>query len=55
MAVKIAVGLVAVILMGTYLLALAFKMNEADLSIVVAIGLLMMLIDLWQSLRSKDE
>lgn len=55
MAIKVAAGLVAVILMGAYLLALAFKMKEADLSTVVAIGLVLMLIDLWQSFRSKDE
>ena len=55
MGVKVAASLVAVILLAGYLLALVFKMQEADLSIVVAIGLVLMLVDLWQSLKSKDD
>jgi hypothetical protein len=55
MGIKIAVALVAVGLVCTYLLALAFKLKEVDLTIVIIVGLLLMFIDLWQSLRSKDE
>ena len=55
MAIKIAAALVAVLLLGTYLLALAFKLKEVDLGIVIVIGLTLMLIDLWQSLKSKDD
>ena len=55
MGIKIATALVAVILVTTYLLALAFKMKEIDLSIVVVIGLILMLVDLWQSFKSKDD
>jgi hypothetical protein len=55
MGVKIAAALVAVGLLGAYLLALAIKLKEIDLAIVVVIGLGLMLVDLWQSLKSKDE
>ena len=54
MAVKIVSAIVAIILMGTYLLALAFKLKEIDLAIVIVAGLVMMLVDLWQSLKSRD-
>jgi hypothetical protein len=55
MAIKVAAALVAVILMFGYLLSLAFKLKEIDLGIVIAIGLVLMLIDLWQSFKSKDD
>lgn len=55
MGVKVAAALVAVILLSGYLLALVIKLKEIDLGIVVVIGLTLMLIDLWQSFRSKDD
>ncbi|MGH8641946.1 MAG: hypothetical protein ACRET6_09540 [Burkholderiales bacterium] len=55
MGVKIAAALVAIGLLGAYLLALVFKLKEVDLGIVVAAGLVLMLVDLWQSLKSKDD
>jgi hypothetical protein len=55
MGVKVAAALVAVFLLGAYLLALVFKLKEVDLGIVVAAGLVLMLVDLWQSLKSKDD
>ena len=55
MGIKIAAGLVAVVLMLGYLLAPVFKLKEIDLGIVIVIGLAMMLTDLWQSLKSKDD
>jgi hypothetical protein len=54
MGIKVAAAAVAVILMFGYLLALLFKLKEIDLGIVIVIGLAMMLVDLWQSFRSKD-
>jgi len=53
--IKVAAAVVAVILMFGYLLALAIKLKEIDLGIVIAIGLAMMVIDLWQSFKSKDD
>ncbi|HET9403919.1 MAG TPA: hypothetical protein VFO57_05015 [Burkholderiales bacterium] len=55
MAIKVAAALVAVILLSGYLLALAFKLKEIDLAIVIAIGLALMLVDLWQSFKSKED
>ena len=55
MAVKIAAAIVAIILMGGYLLAPVYKLKEVDLGIAIILGLVLMLIDLWQSLKSKDD
>jgi hypothetical protein len=55
MAIKWAAAVVAVLMLGAYLLALAFKLKEIDLAIVIGVGLVMMLVDLWQSLQSKDD
>lgn len=55
MAVKIAAGLVAVILILGYLLPPVFKLKEVALGVVICIGIAMMLVDLWQSLQSKDD
>ena len=48
-------GLVAVILMLGYLLPPVFKLKEIDLGIAIIGGLALMLVDLWQSLKSKDD
>lgn len=55
MAFKIVAGLIAVVLLSGYLLALVFKLKEIDLAIVVAAGIVLMLADLWQSLKSKED
>lgn len=55
MGFKVAAALVAVLLLSGYLLALVIKLKEIDLAIVVVIGLTLMLIDLWQSFKSKDD
>lgn len=55
MAFKILAGIVAVVLLAGYLIAPVFKLREVALGIVVAVGLAMMLVDLWQSLKSKDD
>ncbi|MBI5717937.1 MAG: hypothetical protein HZC37_09660 [Burkholderiales bacterium] len=54
MPLKIFAGLVAVALMLAYLLPLILKLKEASLAVVVALGIVMMLRDLWQSLRTGD-
>lgn len=55
MGVKIAAGLVALILIVGYLLPPVFKLKDFALGAVIAIGLTMMAIDLWQSLKSKED
>ena len=48
-------GSLAVVLMLAYLLPPLIKLKEPDLAIAIIIGLVMMLIDLWQSLQSKED
>ena len=54
MALKIFAGIVAVVLMLAYLLPLVLKLKEASLVVVIGIALTMMLVDLVQSLKSRD-
>ena len=55
MGVKIAAGLVAMVLMLGYLLPPVFKLKDVALGVVIIIGLAMMAVDLWQSLQSKED
>ena len=55
MPVKIFSGLVAISLLLAYLIPLVFKLKEVALGVVILIGITMMLVDLWQSLQSKDD
>jgi hypothetical protein len=52
---KILAGIVAVSLVLIYLSPVVLRLREPALSAVVLIGVVMMLVDLWQSLRSKDD
>ena len=54
MVVKIFSGLVAVVLVLGYVVPPALKLKDAALVAVIAIGVVLMLIDLWQSLREKE-
>lgn len=55
MAMKIVAGVVAVVLMLGYLLPPVLKLREIDLGIAILGGVALMLVDLWQSLKSKDD
>lgn len=54
MGLKLFAGVVAVALMISYLLPLIFKLKQVSLGIVVLIALVMMLVDLIQSMRARD-
>lgn len=54
MPVKIFAALVAVLLVVAYLAPPVLKLKEMALAVVIAIGIVMMLIDVWQSLRYGD-
>jgi hypothetical protein len=54
MILKIVAGLIAVALVLIYLAPPVYKLREIELGVVVSIGVLLMLIDLWQSLRKED-
>ena len=55
MPVKIFSGLVAISLLLAYLVPLVIKLKEVSLGVVMLIGVVMALADLWQSLQSKDD
>jgi hypothetical protein len=55
MGLKIFAGIVAVALMLAYLLPLVIKLKEVSLYVVIGIALTMMLVDLVQSLKSRED
>ena len=55
MGLKIFAGIVAVVLMLAYLLPLVIKLKEPSLYAVIAIALVMMLVDLAQSLKARED
>jgi hypothetical protein len=55
MGLKIFAGIVAVALMLAYLLPLVIKLKEPSLYAVIGIALAMMLVDLVQSLKSRED
>jgi hypothetical protein len=55
MRVKLAAGVLAFTLFIIFNGAIAWKMKEASLTIVILIGLVMMVADLYQSIKHKDD
>jgi hypothetical protein len=55
MALKIVAGIFAAALMLVYMAPVVLRLKEVSLWIIALLGCAMMLIDLWQSLRSKDD
>jgi len=55
MALKIFAGILSVALMLLYLAPVVLKLLQPALTAVVVIGIVMMLVDLWQSMKSKDD
>jgi hypothetical protein len=54
MPVKIFAAIVSVVLLVGYLSPVVLKLKEAALTVVIAIGIAMMLVDLWQSFIERD-
>jgi hypothetical protein len=52
---KIIAGIVAAALLLTYMAPVVLKLQDVALWIVAGIGIVMMLVDLWQSLQSKED
>ncbi len=52
---KLLAGAVAVVLMLGYLLPPVLKLKEIDLGIAIIGGVALMLVDLWHSLKSKED
>ena len=55
MPVKIVAGIVGVVLLLVYVSPVVLRLKEIPLAVVAILGIGMMLVDLWQSLRSKDD
>lgn len=52
---KIFASVVAATLIIAYLAAPVLKLKDIPLAIVALIGVAMMAVDLWQSMKSKDD
>lgn len=52
---KIVAGIIAAGLLLAYMAPVVWRLKEVALTIVAGTGVVMMLVDLWQSLRSKDD
>jgi len=55
MVLKIVAGIIAIVLLLAFVAPPAVKLQDVALIAVIAIGVAMMLVDLWQSLQSKDD
>jgi len=55
MPIKIFAAVVAVILMLSFLAPPVLKLKDISLGAVILIGIVMMLVDLWQSLQSEED
>lgn len=55
MPIKIIAGIVSAALLVAFVSPVVIKLKEISLIAVVGIGLAMMIVDLWQSLKSKDD
>jgi hypothetical protein len=54
MIMKVIAGIIAVVLVVAFVLPPALKLKEPALIMVIALGIVLMLIDLWQSLKEQD-
>jgi len=55
MAVKIIAGIAGVVLLLVYVSPVVLRLREIPLFAVAILGIGMMLLDLWESLRSKED
>ena len=55
MVMKVIAGIIAVVLVVAFVLPPAVKLKELALIAVIALGIVLMLIDLWQSLHEGEE
>lgn len=52
---KIVAGIVAAALLLIYMAPVVLRLQDVALWVIVLIGVGMMLVDLWQSLQSKED
>lgn len=54
MPIKIFAAVVAVVMVLSFLVPPVWKLKDIALGVVILIGIVMMLVDLWQSLQQGD-
>jgi len=54
MIMKIIAGIIAIALVLAFVIPPAWKLKDPALIAVIALGMVMMLVDLWQSLHEKE-
>ena len=52
---KVLAGVIAAALLLAYMAPVVWRLQDVALWIVAGVGAVMMLVDLWQSLQSKDD
>jgi hypothetical protein len=55
MPIKIFAAVVAVVLLLAFLAPVVLKLKDVALTAIIVIGVVMMLIDLWQSLQREED
>lgn len=55
MPIRIFAAVVALVLVLAYLIPVAFKLKNVPLTVIILVGIVMMLVDLRQSLKAKDD
>jgi sugar phosphate permease len=55
MPIKIFAAIVTIVLVLGFLSPVVFKLKQVALGVIILIGIAMMLVDLWQSLQSKED
>lgn len=51
---KLLFGLLGAVMMLTFLASFVIKVKEPSMMVVVAVGIVMMLVDLWQARNEAD-
>jgi hypothetical protein len=54
MAVKLVAAIIAIALVLAYLVPIFVKLKEVSLAVVMLLGIVLMLVDVWHSLKSRD-
>ena len=55
MPIRIVAAVIAVALLLVYVAPMVFKLKDLALGIVIVVGVVLMLVDLWHSLRSEED
>jgi hypothetical protein len=54
MVMKVVAGIIAVVLVVAFVTPPAYKLKDPAMIVVIALGIVLMLIDLWESLRERE-